>query len=106
MTRELRLPDPDSRLVLGTAGLPLVLWAGGVALGRIDSGWEEAARVCGAGPLRVLATVTLPLAMPAFASGAVLVFLMAASAFGVPYLLGISASPPTVLITTRITAEL
>lgn len=91
--------------VLGTAGLPLVLIGGGVALGRMDSAWEEAARVCGAGAVRVLATVTLPLALPAFLSGAILVFLMAASAFGVPYMLGISASPPTVVLTTRIYGE-
>ncbi|MFT4108661.1 ABC transporter permease, partial [Propionicimonas sp.] len=48
----------------------------------------EAARTLGAGRWRVLATVTLPALAPAIASGAALVFLFCASAFGVVLVLG------------------
>jgi iron(III) transport system permease protein len=78
--------------VLATAGLPLVVLAGTAALSRIDP----------ALPLRALATVSVALALPALLSGAPMVFLFAASAFGVPYMLGVTASPPMPVLTTRI----
>jgi iron(III) transport system permease protein len=92
--------------VLGCAGLPLVFLPTLAALSRIDSSLEEAARISGASPLRTLLAVSLPLALPAALSGASLCFLFAAAAFGVPYLLGVTASPPTPTLTTRIYAEL
>jgi iron(III) transport system permease protein len=58
--------------------------------------------VAGAGPLRALFGTTLPLVLPSLLSGAVMVFLTSASAFGVPYILGVSATPPTLVLTTRI----
>ncbi|WP_404362295.1 ABC transporter permease [Corallococcus coralloides] len=88
--------------VEGLSGLPLVLLAGAAALRRVDPSLEEAARVCGASPLRAVLNTTVPLVLPALLSGSVMVFLMAASSFGVPYLLGVSASPPTRVLTTRI----
>jgi iron(III) transport system permease protein len=88
--------------VEGLSGLPLVLLAGAAALRRVEPSLEEAARVAGASPLRALMSTTVPLVLPALLSGAVMVFLMAASSFGVPYLLGVSASPPTRVLTTRI----
>lgn len=91
--------------VLGSAGLPLVFLPTLAALERIDSSLEEAARMSGATALRAVATVTLPLALPAALSGAALCFLFAASAFGVPYLLGVTATPPTPTITTRLYGE-
>ncbi len=91
--------------VLGGSGLPLVVLAGTAALSRVDPVLEEAARLSGAGRLRTLAEISLPLALPALLSGAVTVFLYAASAFGVPYLLGVTASPPTVVLTTRIYSQ-
>jgi iron(III) transport system permease protein len=91
--------------VLGSGGLPLVLLGTGAALSRIDSSLEEAARMSGASAARALFTVTLPLALPAALSGAALTFLYAASAFGVPYLLGVTATPPTPTLTTRIYGE-
>ncbi|MBL8915914.1 MAG: iron ABC transporter permease [Archangium sp.] len=92
--------------VLGIAGLPLVFLPTVAALSRIDSSLEEAARISGAGPVRTLLTVSVPLAAPAALSGASLCFLFAASAFGVPYLLGVTATPPTPTLTTRIYAEI
>jgi iron(III) transport system permease protein len=88
--------------VLGGCGLPLVILAASAALERVDASLEEAARLCGAGPLRTLLTISVPLALPAALSGAALVFLFAASAFGVPYLLGVTASPPTTTLTTHV----
>lgn len=95
---------PGIAFVLGACGLPLVVLAASAALERIDASLEEAARLCGAGPLRTLATISLPLALPAALSGAALVFLFSASAFGVPYLLGVTASPPTTTLTTHVYA--
>jgi len=92
--------------VLGVAGLPLVLLPGAAAMRRIDPALEDAARIHGAGPLGALWRITLPLALPSLSSGGVMVFLLAASAFGVPYMLGIAATPPTPVLTTRIYAEL
>ncbi|WP_224361113.1 ABC transporter permease [Hyalangium versicolor] len=88
--------------VEGLSGLPLVLLAGAAALRRVDPALEEAARVCGASPVRALLAATVPLTLPSLLSGAVMVFLMAASAFGVPYILGVSATPPTRVLTTRV----
>ncbi|RKI57016.1 iron ABC transporter permease, partial [Corallococcus sp. AB049A] len=88
--------------VEGLSGLPLVLLAGAAALRRVDPALEEAARICGASPIRAVLNTTVPLVLPALLSGSVMVFLMAASSFGVPYLLGVSASPPTRVLTTRI----
>ncbi len=58
------------------------LWA------RLDPRTEEAARTLGASPLRALLTVTLPALAPAIASGATLVFLFCAGAFGVVMVMG------------------
>jgi iron(III) transport system permease protein len=92
--------------VLGSAGLPLVFLPTLAALSRLDSSLEEAARLSGASPLRTLFTISLPLALPAALSGTALCFLFAASAFGVPYLLGVTASPPSPTLTTRIYGEI
>ncbi len=70
------------------------------ALENIDPSLEDAARICGAAPLTVFATITLPLIRPAILAGAFLVFAASASAFGVPALIG---SPARLeLLTTRI----
>ena len=70
------------------------------ALENMDPSLEDAARISGAGPLTVLATITLPLIRPAILAGAFLVFAASASAFGVPALIGSPARLP--LLTTRI----
>ncbi len=58
------------------------------ALEQMDNSLEEAARVSGAGPWRVFRDITLPLVMPSFFAGGLLVFAAAASAFGVPAMIG------------------
>lgn len=70
------------------------------ALDRMDPSLEEAARLSGAGPLRVFKDITLPLIMPSLFSGILLVTLAAAASFGVPAMIG---NPARIyLVTTRI----
>lgn len=88
--------------VLGTSAFPLVALSTIAALGRIDVTLEEAARLSGASALTTFRTITLPLIAPAVLSGAALVFVFASASFGVPYLLGVSATPPAPTLTTRI----
>jgi iron(III) transport system permease protein len=55
--------------------LPFALVGLRAALLQVDRRLEESARALGAGPLRVLATVTLPLAAPGIGAAAALVFI-------------------------------
>jgi iron(III) transport system permease protein len=75
-------------LVLATSSYPFALLAVRSSLLRADPSLEEAARVSGAGPWRVLTGVTLPLVVPAIAASAGLVLVFTLAAFGVPYLFG------------------
>lgn len=75
-------------LVLATSSYPFALLAVRASLLRADPSLEEAARVSGAGPWRVLTSVTLPLVTPAIAAAAGLVLVFTLAAFGVPYLFG------------------
>ncbi len=70
------------------------------SLERMDSSFEEAARLSGAGPLKIFRDITLPLIRPSILGGGLLVFLATAASFGVPALIG---SPARIyLITTQI----
>jgi iron(III) transport system permease protein len=91
--------------VLGSAAIPLVFLPTLATVERLDASLEEAARLSGATPLRALWAVSVPLGLPAATSGAALAFLFASSAFGVPYLLGVTASPPTPTLATRLYSE-
>jgi putrescine transport system permease protein len=57
-----------------TIGMPVVASVVYARLAGLDRSFEEAALDLGARPLRVLLTVTLPLALPALASGWMLAF--------------------------------
>jgi iron(III) transport system permease protein len=92
--------------VLGTSGLPMIVLSTAAALSRIDPALEEAAIVTGASPWRAFVDVTLPLIAPSALSGAALVFVFASASFGVPYLLGVSATPPAPTLTTKIYSEI
>ncbi|MDR2506310.1 MAG: iron ABC transporter permease [Oscillospiraceae bacterium] len=70
------------------------------AMEKMDPSLEEASRVSGASPLRTLFTVTLPMTTPSIVSGAMLVFVSAASCFGIPSIVGMPGQIYTV--TTRI----
>lgn len=67
-------------------------------LEQVPSEYENAARTLGAGPFRITATITLPLAMPAIVSGFILVFLETVGSFGVPAFLLIPARESVITI--------
>ena len=54
----------------------------------LDSSLEESARMSGAGTVKTMLRVTLPLARPAIASAAVFLFIIGLESFEVPILLG------------------
>lgn len=56
----------------------------------IDSSLEDAARSSGAGPVRALLTVTVPLLRPAVTNSALLVFAVTFEVLGLPLILGFS----------------
>jgi putative spermidine/putrescine transport system permease protein len=58
------------------------------AIEAIDPRLEEAARTLGASPAAVFRRVVLPLSMPGVQSGVILVFVLAASAYVIPMLIG------------------
>jgi putative spermidine/putrescine transport system permease protein len=58
------------------------------SLNRIDPRVEEAAASLGSPPLQVFGKVTLPQTLPGLATGSVLVFVLSASAFVAPQMLG------------------
>jgi iron(III) transport system permease protein len=74
--------------IAGLTHVPHVYLYAASALRSIGPELEEAARVAGAGPLRVALSVSLPLAWPAILSGAVLVFFLGFELFGLPLVLG------------------
>ena len=69
-------------LAAGIMGFPLMVRAIRLSLEAIDPRLEQAASTLGASPLWVFATVTLPLALPGIAAGAVLSFAKALGEFG------------------------
>ena len=70
------------------------------AMEKMDPTLEEASRISGASALRTLFTVTLPLMLPSVAAAALLVFVAAASCYGIPSIIGAPGQIYTV--TTRI----
>ena len=70
------------------------------AMEKMDPSLEEAGRISGASPLKTLFTVTLPMMTPSLIAGALLVFIAAASCYGIPSIIGTSGNVYTV--TTRI----
>ncbi len=61
----------------------------GAAMKSMDSSLEEGARVLGAGRLRVIRTVTLPMVLPGVLSATVFVFAEMLGAFAAAFVLGI-----------------
>lgn len=76
-------------LVITVNAAPLAYLAAAAALASspgIEA--ERAARAAGAGPLRALSSVTLPMLRPALAAGGVLAFAFGLNSFGIPIVLG------------------
>jgi len=79
---------PSLVVVAGLGHAPHVYLYAASALRSVGSELEDAARVSGAGPLRVAVEVTLPLVRPAVLYGGVLVFFLGFELFGLPLVLG------------------
>ena len=75
--------------VLGAAvSLPVAYLTARAALSSTGSALEDAARAAGAGPLRVIARVTVPLLRPAMLNSAVLIFALCLEILGLPLFVG------------------
>jgi len=70
------------------------------AMEKMDPSLEEASKIAGASPIKTLLTVTLPMMTPSIVAGALLVFVSAASCYGIPSIVGSPGQIHTV--TTRI----
>ena len=69
-------------LAMTVMGLPLFVRTVRAGFEQVDHRFEAIAATLGASPLRVFITITLPLAFPALAAGAVLGFARAIGEFG------------------------
>jgi iron(III) transport system permease protein len=76
-------------LVMGIESSTLVFLAVRAGLRNLPRDLIEAARLGGAGPLRVTRTVIAPLALPSILAGAALAFVTSIGNFGIPAMLGI-----------------
>ena len=70
------------------------------AMEKMDPSLEEASRVSGASPFVTVMRITLPMMTPSLIAGALLVFVCAASCYGIPSIIGAPGKIHTV--TTRI----
>ena len=70
------------------------------AMEKMDPSLEEASRISGASPLKTLVTITMPMMAPSIVAAALLVFVAAASCYGIPSIIGAPGQVHTV--TTRI----
>ena len=69
-------------IAMAVMGLPLLVRTARAGFEQVDRRYESVAATLGARPFRVFLTVTLPLALPAVAAGAVLSFARAIGEFG------------------------
>lgn len=70
------------------------------AMEKMDPSLEEASRISGASPITTVFKITLPMTTPSLIAGALLVFISAASCYGIPSIIGAPGKVHTV--TTRI----
>ncbi|MDY3868836.1 MAG: iron ABC transporter permease [Pyramidobacter sp.] len=70
------------------------------AMEKMDPSLEEASKVSGASPLKTVLTVTFPIMLPSIVAAGLLVFVSAASCYGIPSIIGAPGQIDTV--TTRI----
>jgi len=75
-------------MIAGLTHVPHVYLYSSSALKSLGSDVEEAARVSGAGPLRVALSVSIPMVMPAILYSAMLVFFLGFQVFGLALVLG------------------
>lgn len=87
-------------LIYVSAFLPLALWLMRSVYQGLPPSVEEAARLDGAGRIRTLVSIVLPLAAPGLVAAAILTFLSAWGQFAVPLVFSptLATKPLTVLI--------
>lgn len=76
-------------LLLTIHSYPIAMIIVSAALRRIPSDLEQAARIGGAGPIRALTSVTVPLLRPALVSSFVLIAVGNLADFGIPSIIGL-----------------
>jgi iron(III) transport system permease protein len=88
--------------VKGISYAPLCFLMTRASFANFDAALEDAARVSGAGVLTTLRTVTLPMVAPTVTASLLFVFTKGLETFSVPAILGLPASPPIFVFSTRI----
>jgi putative spermidine/putrescine transport system permease protein len=90
VTEPLRLMQSFWSVVVGMVHIliPFMVLSIATVLGKIDTGYAEAAAVLGASPVRNFLKITLPLSVQGIASGSVIVFCLTVGAFVTPVMLG------------------
>lgn len=68
-------------IALSAINIPFMIWAVSASANALDAELENAAANCGAPPLQVFFTVTLPAVMPGVITGALLMFILAFNEF-------------------------
>ncbi|MBQ6222855.1 MAG: iron ABC transporter permease [Solobacterium sp.] len=91
---------PGMIWVLTTFYYPYAFITISSAMEKMDPTLEDASRISGASPLKTIFKIDLPLMMPSLLAGALLVFVSAASCYGIPSIIGKPGNVNT--ITTRI----
>lgn len=86
--------------VMGIYSVPYVYAVVAPALENLDSRLDEAARMCGATTAECFWTITVKLVAPAIAGGALFAFVVSASEFTIPLLIGTRAHID--LVSTRL----
>ncbi|MBO6047995.1 MAG: iron ABC transporter permease [Erysipelotrichaceae bacterium] len=91
---------PGMIWVLTTFYFPYAFITISRAMEKMDPSLEEASRASGASPFMTVMKITLPMMTPSLIAGALLVFVSAASCYGIPSIIGSPGNVHTV--TTRI----
>ena len=91
-------------LVMTLYGFPIPYMVNVGAFQRMNAALEQAAQICGAGTLRTLRDITLPLMLPSIAGSTLLLFTSLMANFGIPAVIGFPAR--FYVLTTRIYATI
>ncbi len=85
-------------LVTALYAFPYIFVFTAAALDLVSSEMEEAANILGAGALRTIFRITLPLVLPAILGGAIIVFLDTVALFGTPAIIALPARIPVMTL--------
>ena len=77
---------------------PYIFVFASAAMDLVSTEMEEAANILGAGSMRTILRITLPLVMPAIIGGGIVVFLDTVALFGTPAIIALPARIPTMTL--------